>query len=77
MKREGGIFALPEAAENLINQLHEYGLFVVKGGELESWMKDLEASGHGSGGIDIFERMGEDPNDDDYIIPKTMMFGLL
>lgn len=76
MKRGGGISSLPndekEAAENLLNQLKEYGLFVVPNGELECWLKNLEASGHGPKWlVEIFEKMGENPDLDDYVKPKT------
>jgi len=50
--------------------LRLYGIFVVPGGELESWMKDLGASGHGPAWlIDMFEKMGEDPADPAYVRP--------
>lgn len=67
MKRDGGIAILTggekESVENLFRQLADYGVFVVPGGELESWLKDLGATGHGPGWlIDVFERMGEDPD---------------
>ncbi len=43
MKRDGGLLILGqqerEAAQNLLSQLIEYGVFVVPGGELESWFK--------------------------------------
>lgn len=74
MKTQGGISALPvdiqEGADNLLDQLREYGLFVIKNGELESWLKNLEVSGHGSKWlIDIFEKMGENPELEEYIKP--------
>ncbi|MEZ5475122.1 MAG: hypothetical protein R3E72_08975, partial [Steroidobacteraceae bacterium] len=51
-----------EAATNLLERLAEYGLFAVANGELESWLKQLGANGHGPAWlISIFERMGEDP----------------
>ncbi|WP_454254462.1 ATP-dependent nuclease [Pseudomonas sp. Marseille-Q8238] len=76
MKRDGGISALPdnerEAAENLLNQLAEYGLFVVANGELEYWLKYLGATGHGPKWlVSIFEKMGENPESSGYIKPKT------
>jgi hypothetical protein len=59
-----------EAAENLLSQLAEYGMFVVPGGELESWLKGLGATGHSPGWlISIFEKMGEDPSQQDYVWP--------
>jgi hypothetical protein len=74
MKRDGGIAILQpverEAAENLVTQLADYGIFVVAGGELESWLKGLNISGHGpSWLISIFERMGEDPDAAEYVKP--------
>lgn len=76
MKREGGLAILSgadkQAAEDLLNQLRHYGIFVVPGGELESWMKGLGATGHGpSWLIDIFERMEEDPGNANYVRPST------
>ena len=48
MKREGGLELLDrndkEAANNLFERLAEYGLFVVRKGELESWLPQLGAS---------------------------------
>jgi len=65
MKRNGGIAILGdadrEAARNLFTQLGGYGVFVVPGGELEAWLKALQATGHGPAWlINIFEKMGED-----------------
>ncbi len=76
MKRQGGLAILSgadkQAAEDLLNQLKQYGIFVVPGGELESWMNGLGATGHGpSWLIDIFERMGEDPGNANYVRPST------
>lgn len=75
MKRDGGIAILSkseqEAAQNLLNQLGEYGIFVVPGGELESWLQLLGASGHGpSWLISIFEKMGEDPDAVNFLKPN-------
>lgn len=75
MKRDGGLNLLPppekEAAENLLAQLRDYGLFVVEGGELESWLKELGARRHGPPWlIEIFEKMGEDPSSATYLNPR-------
>lgn len=77
MKREGGLNILSEAerqsAEDLLRQLQQYGIFVVPGGELESWVKDLDATGHGPAWlIDVFERMGEDPSNPNYVRPSSV-----
>ncbi len=75
MKRDGGIAVLKgdplEAAESLFRQMSEYGMFVVPGGELESWLKHLGATGHGPQWlIDVFTRMGEDPDAGQYVRPS-------
>ena len=75
MKRDGGLAILlepeKEAAQNLFNQLNEYGIFVVPGGELESWFSSLGVNGHGpSWLIGIFEKMGEDPEAEDFLQPS-------
>ena len=76
MKRENGIQILEgenyEACENFFEQLKEYGVMIVKNGELESWLKDLGATSHGSTWlINIFQKMGENPLADDYIKPSN------
>ena len=76
MKKEGGLKLLnaknKEAGNNLFDQLEEYGLFVVRSGELESWLPALGATGHGpSWLIETFEKMGEDPESDSYLRPKN------
>lgn len=76
MKRDGGINVLngpdKEACANLFEQLFEYGILVVPGGELESWLPDLEITGHGSKWlIDAFEKMGDSPEDDNYLSPAA------
>ncbi|WP_319784113.1 ATP-dependent nuclease [Oceanisphaera sp. IT1-181] len=76
MKKQGGISALPdderEAAENLLGQLKEYGLFVVPNGELECWLKQLGASGHGPKWlVEVFEKMGENPDSENYVKPEN------
>ena len=74
MKREGGLDLLSvgdkESAENLCERLGEYGLFIVKKGELESWLPELKVSGHGPAWlIDVFQKMGEDPESLSYLRP--------
>lgn len=76
MKREGGMQILSnsdkEACNNFLDQLKEYGIFIVKNGELESWLKGLGASGHGpSWLIEVFELMGENPNVSGYLNPES------
>ena len=74
MKREGGIELLGdehrEAANNLFDRLQQYGLFVVRRGELEAWLEELGATGHGpSWLVDVFQRMGEDPESPNFVRP--------
>jgi len=76
MKQDGGISILTgdshAAAQDFIAQLAEYGLFVVAGGELESWLKPLGATGKGPEWlISMFEKIGEDPTRADYVKPAT------
>lgn len=75
MKRDGGLGILDDsnkqAAEILFDQLSQYGIFAVPSGELESWLKSLDAKGHGPNWlIDIFEKMGEDPLNENYVKPS-------
>ena len=74
MKRDGGINILSpsdkEAADNLFDQLEAYGLFVVRSGELESWLKHLGVGGHSpSWLVEIFQKMGDDPESVEYLKP--------
>jgi hypothetical protein len=74
MKREGGIDLLAngnkEAANNLFDRLAQYGLFVVRRGEIESWMQNLHVAGKGPDWlVDVFEKMGEDPGQEAYVKP--------
>ena len=76
MKRVGGVDILcdrdREAVNNLFDKLGEYGIFVVRKGELESWLPNLGATGHGpSWLIAVFEKMGEDPESLDYLKPSN------
>jgi hypothetical protein len=76
MKRDGGIELLSghekEAARNLFEKLGDYGVFVVRGGEVETWLKDLGAAGHGPDWlIDIFLKIGEDPESEGYVKPSA------
>ena len=75
MKRDGGVAILDnsdkEAANNLFDQIADYGLFVVRSGELESWLKHLGPTGHGPGWlVQVFEKMGENPDDAGYVKPN-------
>ena len=74
-KTQGGIDVLDpadkEACNNLFDQLDEYGIFPVRKGELESWLKGLGVNASHSPDwlIEIFEKLGEDPTARNYIKP--------
>ncbi|CBN54288.1 MULTISPECIES: ATP-dependent nuclease [Kamptonema] len=75
MKQNGGVDILSdsdkEAVNNLFDKLDEYGLFAVRKGELESWLSFLGVTGHTPKWlINIFEKMGEDPDSPDYLKPS-------
>ncbi len=74
-KRNGGISVLEksdsESCNNLFNRLEEYGVFVVRNGELESWLKHLGVTNKYKWLIEIFEKMGDNPNSPDYLKPKN------
>ncbi len=75
MKKDGGIAILEkdarESCSSLLNQLADYGIFVVPDGEVESWLPALGASGHGPNWlIEVFEKMGDNPNDLNYVKPQ-------
>lgn len=73
-KANGGVNSLKaddkEGVKNLLDRLAEYGMFLVPGGELESWLSNLNVPGSKTRWlIAMFERMGEDPERPDYIRP--------
>ncbi len=74
MTREGGISLLAGSeratAENLCEKLEEYGLFVVRNGELQSWLAHLRCAGRKESWLpNVFEQMGEDPEQEGYLKP--------
>lgn len=76
-KKNGGVDVLDqqdkEACNNLFDQLDEYGIFAVRKGELESWLKPLGTTSSHSPEwlIEIFEKLGEDPSSATYVKPST------
>jgi ABC-type cobalamin/Fe3+-siderophores transport system ATPase subunit len=76
-KTNGGVDVLDqqdkEACNNLFDQLDEYGIFAVRKGELESWLKPLGTTASHSPEwlIEIFEKLGEDPSSATYVKPST------
>lgn len=75
MKTEGGIDLLTgdnkETCNKFVLDFAEYGIFIVPNGEVESWLEYLgQKSGHGSSWlIPIFEKMGSDQLDANYVKP--------
>lgn len=61
-----------ESAVALLNYLEEYGIFVVPAGEIEKWLPELQAVGHGPFWLNqIFTKMGADPKESAYIKPRS------
>jgi len=74
-KRRGGITLLEEsdreAAESLIDRLAEYGLFIVRNGEVESWLPSLNVPREKNKWLgQIFETMGSNPEAEEYVSPS-------
>ena len=59
-----------ETAEKLFNDLAEYGIYVVPLGEVEDWLTTLSVVREKKEWLPrIFERMGTDPADENYVKP--------
>jgi hypothetical protein len=74
--KNGGILRLGgearAVADRLLENLAEYGVFLVPVGELECWMPELEVSGHGPEWLTAtFARMGNDPSAPGYHRPGS------
>ena len=72
--KNGGIELLDDngkqAAIEFFDQLDRYGIFVVRRGELESWLPTLGAAGKKTDWtISVLEKMGSDPTDATYVKP--------
>lgn len=73
-KRKGGIDLLQkddkEAAQNFLNRLAEYGLFVVARGEVENWLAHLPLNRSKHTWLhEVFEKIGDAPDDKSYVKP--------
>ncbi len=73
-KREGGIAVLSggdlSTANRLFDDLDRDGLFVVRHGELESWLPELGVSANkATWSMAMLEHLGSDPFSPDYILP--------
>lgn len=74
--KKDGIKALPpdrrESALSLLERVSKYGLFIVPGGELESWLSGLGGSTRKEDWIAaVFKEMGADPTATDYMRPTN------
>ena len=73
--KEGGVYTLArdvrDVAEELLELLGQYGVFLVPAGELECWLPELEVGGHGPEWLTaVFQKMGTDPTDPAYQHPS-------
>ena len=73
-KKNGGIGVLEgdnlDGAKNLLQAIAAYGVFIVPGGEVESWLKILGVRGKSAMWLErVFEKMGEGPQDERYLVP--------
>lgn len=75
MKRDGGVLALDLndqlAANEFFDRLDEYGIFAVRGGEMESWLPTLGITGKKTDWtVGMLERLGSDPASAGYVRPS-------
>ncbi len=72
-KSDGGIALLngsaQEKAENLFDRLDQYGLFVLRNGEVEHWLPGLRVTRSKKWLRNIFEALGSDPKAPSYVHP--------
>jgi hypothetical protein len=76
MKADGGVDALPSAdknaADDLFDSLAQYGVFVVRKGEIETWLRILNVPGKKTDwAIAVLDTMGADPADPAYLRPAA------
>lgn len=58
------------AANDFFDQLQQYGIFVVRNGEVEAWLPELGIKSKKSAWtVEILERMGSDPSNVSYLRP--------
>lgn len=74
--KSSGLGALGEEdrlrGEKLVSELARHGLFLVPGGELESWLRQLGVVGHGPEWlVNIFERIGHSETASTYLRPGS------
>lgn len=72
--KKGGINLLEgtekRGAEDLFDQLNEYGIFTVRQGELEKWLPQLGVDACKERWlVEMFSKMGDDPDSREYVCP--------
>ncbi len=61
-----------ESAQQLLELLAQYGVFLVPGGRLESWLAGIGADRDKSHWLSsVFSKMGSDPQTEDYVRPGS------
>lgn len=72
-KTDGGISLLRgqelEKAENLLDVLDKYGLFILRHGEVEHWLPKLQIKRNKKWLHQIFAALGNDPKSPTYVLP--------
>jgi energy-coupling factor transporter ATP-binding protein EcfA2 len=76
MKIDGGFELLDKqdrlAADVLFDSLNSFGVFPVRGGEVENWLSNLKVPGKKTDwAVAMLERLGSDASDPDYINPSV------
>lgn len=76
MKTDGGFDLLNKsdrsAADMLFDNLESFGVFPVRGGEVENWLSNLNVPGKKTDwAVAMLERLGSDANDPDYVKPSA------
>jgi hypothetical protein len=60
------------AANDLFDQLRQYGIFALRNGEVESWLPALGIrSKKAAWAVEMLERLGSDPSDAEYVKPAA------
>lgn len=76
MKADGGVEALEggdrDAVNELFNTLDQFGVFVTRNGEIESWLRHLNVPGKKADWtVAMLERLGDDSNKPEYVHPAN------
>jgi hypothetical protein len=74
MKGDGGVEALAgsdrDAVNELFNTLDQFGVFVTRNGEIESWLRHLNVPGKKADWtVAMLERLGDDHIKPEYVHP--------